>query len=122
MVYHFPLNPVSFRAAEASLCAGAQGKFWEFHALLFERQPSWSLQENYLDYFRSYAQTLGLNVQQFDRCLTSREMREAVQRDRKAGEALRVNATPTIFLNNVRIVGARPFPFFDQTIKELLSQ
>lgn len=123
MYYHFPLiSSLSVKAAEAALCAGVQGKFWGFHDLLFEHQPSWSGKQNYREYFRTYAQTLDLDVEQFNHCVESGEMLEVVQQDRHQGKALNVNATPTIFLNNIRIVGARPFSVFAQTIEELLQQ
>lgn len=120
--YHFSLNPLSMKAAEAALCAGAQGKFWEFHDMLFQFQASWSGQQKYMEYFRPYAQQLGLNVEQFSQCVESGKMREVAQREKSQGEALNINSTPTIFLNNIRIVGAQPYIVYAQTIEELLKK
>ncbi len=94
---HFPLttiHPQAFRAALASECANDQGKFWEYHDLLFMNQPSFSPSE-----LVSYAEGLGLNTESFSACLDSRAKNDVVRADMDEGKSRQINATPTFFVN-----------------------
>lgn len=104
--HHFPLisiHPSAELAARVSEAAGAQGKFWEMHDLLFERQTSWSQNINPKNLFTSYAEELGLDIDKFNRDLNSKTVREAVQNDMREGRTLLINATPTFYLNGEKI-------------------
>ncbi len=94
---HFPLttiHPQAFRAALASECANDQGKFWEYHDLLFINQPNFSPSE-----LVSYAEGLGLNKDTFKACLDSRVKNDVVRADMAEASSRQVNATPTFFVN-----------------------
>lgn len=94
---HFPLttiHPQAFRAALASECANDQGKFWEYHDLLFINQPNFSPSE-----LVSYAEGLGLNKDTFKACLDSRAKNDVVRADMAEASSRQVNATPTFFVN-----------------------
>lgn len=98
---HYPLvtiHPQAFRAALASECANDQGKFWEFHDLLFEKQPNFSSSE-----LKTYAESLGLSRESFAACLDSRAKTEVVRSDMSEAERRGVNATPTFFVNGERV-------------------
>jgi len=104
--HHFPLisiHPSAELAARVSEAAGAQGKFWEMHDLLFERQTSWSQNINPKNLFTSYAEELGLDIDKFNRDLNSKTVREAVQNDMREGRTLLINATPTFYLNGEKM-------------------
>src|SRR5262249_41191093 len=90
-------------AAEASRCAGEQGKFWAYHDLLFENQDEYGPEG-----FHEFAKSLGLNVDQFGQCLDTGKYRPQVKADFQ--EALKLGAvgTPYFFVNGVPISGARP--------------
>jgi protein-disulfide isomerase len=99
---HFPLTGIhsnAFRAAEASECAGEQGKFWEMHDTLFANQTA--LGESNL---QEYAVTIGLDMDQFNDCMTSGKTRTAIEQDIADGEKYGVNGTPAFFLNNVQFM------------------
>jgi protein-disulfide isomerase len=101
---HYPLSGVHHhaqQAAEAAEAAGAQGKFWEMHALLFERQQA--LRTNDLIH---YAEELGLDVERFRHELKNETYRERVRTDFLAGVQNGVYGTPGLFLNGVRYDGA----------------
>ena len=101
---HFPIStahPHARRAAEAAEAAGAQGKFWEMHALLFQHQDA--LEEE--DLFR-YALELDLDMEQFERELSSHVHADRVKEDFRGGLRSGVNGTPTWFINDVRYDGA----------------
>jgi protein-disulfide isomerase len=98
---HFPLSQHQFgefasRVAEA---AGAQGKFWEMHDILYERQTEWSTKSDPRDTFISYASELGLNTDQFESALSQQELIDHIRQDRGDGSMLGVNSTPSLFLN-----------------------
>jgi protein-disulfide isomerase len=85
-------------AAVASLEADAQGKFWQFHDKLFENQSQ--LQREALE---RHAQAVGLDMAKFKKALDENTHSAAVDRDLKLGEGVRVNGTPTMFLNGKRV-------------------
>jgi protein-disulfide isomerase len=100
---HFPLNsvhPHASVAAQAAEAAGAQGKFWEMHSMLFEHQDAL---EN-VD-FDQYALRLGLEVYRFRADLSSERFSRRVQRDFESGTRLGVRKTPTLFVNAVKYDG-----------------
>lgn len=110
---HFPLDstcnpavptrmhPQACLAAMAAECAGEQGKFWQYHNLLFENQKQLDRQ-----FLIAYAERLGLDVARFTTCLSSDAARARVERDAKQGTQLGVESTPTVFINGRTIKGA----------------
>jgi formate-nitrite transporter family protein len=99
----YPLSGVHHhaqQAAEAAEAAGAQGKFWEMHALLFERQQALRTKD-----LICYAEELTLDVKRFRDELKTRKYRERVRADFSAGVQNGVYGTPGLFLNGVRYDG-----------------
>lgn len=106
---HFPLtsiHPSANISAEAAEAAGAQGKFWEMHDLLFQRQNQWTSLPDPLDTFVGYASELGLNVDEFRSAVSQRRHSEVINTDLQDGQNVGVGATPTFFVNGVKISGA----------------
>jgi protein-disulfide isomerase len=100
---HFPLttiHPLAQQAAEAAEAAGAQGRFWEMHDLLFEHQDG--LGGGFLV---QYATDLGLDRDRFQRELASHAHADRVREHFMSGVRSGVNGTPTFFLNDVRYDG-----------------
>ncbi|MGH7504056.1 MAG: DsbA family protein [Longimicrobiales bacterium] len=95
-----------FLAARAARCAEEQGKFWEYHDVLFGRQPEWALSRTPpTEEMIEYAGLIqGLNADGFEQCLLSDRHAELVTANRLLGDELGVGATPTIF------IGQRSFP------------
>lgn len=99
---HFPLytiHPNAEKAAHASEAAALQGKFWEMHDLLFDRQADWESLADTTPMFIAYADILGLNIEQFTNDLTSDAVRNRVKVDVNSGNAAGISATPTFYLN-----------------------
>ena len=99
---HFPLTSIhefAFKAAEASECASDQGKFWEYHDILFERQPALNINN-----LKKYASDIGLNRTLFDSCLDSGFMIKRVNTDFDEGKK-NVRSTPTFFVNGKKVEG-----------------
>ncbi len=104
-----PMHNWANDAAIASLCAHEQGndKFWEFHDLLFENQQTINV-ENSKDEFKGFAQKIGLNEDEFDKCLESPEIAKRVQDDIEEARAIGVSSTPTFVVNGLIVPGASP--------------
>ncbi len=99
---HFPLpfHPNARLAAEAAACAANQGKFWEMHDAIY--QVSRLLKR---DTLVKLATDLGLDTVKLENELDGKTCAEAVDRDLQDGEELGVDATPTLFINGLKIVG-----------------
>ncbi len=116
---HFPLTSIhtnAQKAAEASECTGAQGKFWEMHGKLFENQNALRISD-----LKSYAQQIGLNTTSFNQCLDSGAAAANVKADFNEGLAEKVRATPTFFINGRKIEGGVPFEEFKTVIDQELA-
>jgi Na+/H+ antiporter NhaA len=101
---HLPLTDVHEHAqltAEAAEAAGAQGRFWEMHDLMFEHQDALRLED-----LRGYARRLGLDMHAFDADLQARRHARRVARDTASADESGVAGTPTFFINGKRHYGA----------------
>ncbi len=103
---HYPLtagNPHAWTAALYAEAAGRQGRFWEMHDFLFANQPDWSLLADVESEFDSYAETLGLDLEQLRADLASEEVIDKVRNDQRGGNAAGVRSTPVLFINGQRV-------------------
>lgn len=105
------------RAAEASLCAAEEGKFWEFHDWMFANP-------NQLGEAQLIAQatTLGLDGERFATCLTGGGKAALVMADIKAAQELGISGTPAFVVNGRMIMGAQPFEAFRDVIDDELAR
>ena len=87
------LHPLAVKAAEATHCAGDQGKFWAMHDRLFEYQQG--LSRNLMD---THAASVGLNVREFQRCVDGGTKESLVRRGIAEGESVGVSGTPAFFI------------------------
>ena len=105
---HYPLKMHSNAelAAISAEAAGRQGKFWEMHDLLFQRQKTWDSRGNDAaeKLFVQYAKDLNLNPRKFKQDLGSQVVLDKVRKDYQSGQDSGVNATPTFFLNGRKIL------------------
>jgi predicted DsbA family dithiol-disulfide isomerase len=116
----FPLremHPQAQAASEASRCAGDQGKFWEYHDLLFAANRQFEDDE-----LKSYARKLGLDGNKFDACLSSGKYEAAVNQDLVEAQRLGVGGTPAFFINGVFVNGALPESAFARIIDAELER
>ena len=116
---HFPLKMHShaLEAAIAAEAAGAQGRFWEMHDLLYQYQSTWSKAANVQPLFETYAGNLGLDVERFKKDLTTREVNMRVASDGELGMSRGVKNTPTLFINGREIPG----PFTRESLQEAID-
>ena len=100
---HFPVSREHQQAklaAEAAEAAGAQGKFWEMHAMLFAHQDQLVFEN-----LRRFARLIGMEGERFDHALMGHRYRNEVQQDLFSGRQDGVRDTPTLFINGHRFEG-----------------
>jgi protein-disulfide isomerase len=117
---HFPLDsihPHARPAAEASMCAGEQDRFWEFHDLLFANTKALSD-----DDLAGYAEQLSLDAEVFQACIAEGRFRDAVQQDLDDGRRAGVSGTPSFFVNGRMLGGAVPLEEFVKVIESELQR
>jgi len=104
------------KAAEASECADDQGKFWEYHDILFLNQGALSIND-----LKGYASDLSLDTSKFDSCLDSGKYASEVRKDLADGGKAGISGTPSFIINGQKLVGAQPFSAFEQAIEAALA-
>lgn len=120
---YFPLpshrnGRLSSYAAEA---AGRQGKFWQMHGLLFDNQDQWAGQNDPMPTFEKFAKIIELDVEQFRKDIETDAVKDRVNRDVASGTRLRVNATPTLFLNGAKAESPRDYESLKKLVDTLLA-
>ena len=116
----FPLTSIhenAQKAGEAGECADDQGKFWDYHDILFNNASALDVTS-----LKGYASQLGLDSGAFDQCLDSGKYTEEVQKDYQEGITYGVTGTPAFFINGVSIIGAQPYANFKAVIDAALQE
>ena len=120
------IHPLAMKAAEATHCAGDQGKYWEMHDRLFANQRELARPD-----LSKHAQALGLDMAAFDQCVDTGKSAARIRKDMAEAQSLQVSGTPTFFLGltdptgspikGVRMTGAQPYQTFKDAIERLLK-
>lgn len=115
---HFPLDfhPYAEPAALASECANEQGKFLEYHDLIFNNQEKLSD-----SIYTIWAQQLNLDMNKFNDCFDSKKYLSKIQNDYKEGQSKGISGTPGFLINGRLLSGAQPYSAFEQIIEEELG-
>lgn len=118
----FKNNPLAFHkqalpAAKAALAANKQGKFWEYHDLLFEK-PS-ELKE---ELFVKYAENLKLDMEKFNKDRNSEEIAKQIESDMADAKAHKFTSTPIFVVNGVVVRGAQTVDYFSKVIDRLIAE
>lgn len=118
---HFPLpqHAYAIKAGEAAEAADEQGKFWEMSDKLFASQTEWSEGKTSVDNFVTYAKELGMDSDKFRQSVESSKFAGRVNEDYKDGLSLGINATPTFYLNNEKLIEAPTYNNFKSKIDSL---
>lgn len=113
---YFPLtqHPEAQNAAQVAEAAGQQGKFWEMGSLLFENQEFLSEEK-----YASLAASLNLDMKKFTESRNSKQVMDIINADVAYGNAIGVNATPTFYLDGVKMNLQNPQDFTNQVKKVL---
>lgn len=125
--YPMPFHQNGIPAAIAAECANEQGKFWDYHNILFSKQTEWqNLHGNATnEKFKEYATNLSnLDITKFNSCIDSQRYKEEVDKDIADGSLYGISGTPTFYVGNnekgyTQIVGAQPLASFESIIKQI---
>ncbi len=110
------LHPQAQQAAEAARCAGEQGKFWEYHDLLYTGEAKFDAGS-----LVGRARILGLDVERFSSCLASGKFKNSVEEDVQEATRAGVSGTPAFFINGIFLSGAQPLSVFEKIIEAELA-
>jgi len=115
------LGQESFDSAVAARCAGEQNKFWEYHNYLFEHQDGENRGAFSPNNLKNFAEILGLNGGEFNKCLDSNKHLADVQKETELARQLGVTGTPSSFINGKNVSGALPFSSFEVIVQDALN-
>jgi protein-disulfide isomerase len=116
------LGQESFWAANAALCAGDQGKFWQYHDYLYSNQKGENQGAFSKDNLKSFAVVLGLDKDKFNKCVDSDKYSDLIEKETKGGGEAGVSGTPASFINGTLYAGALPVNTFTQIIDNELNK
>ncbi len=107
----------SVSAALAAQAAQAQGKFWEYHDLLYANQSSGNSGGYSEENLIALSEEAGLDTGRFEEDLRSARYGGVVQADFREGQRLGISGTPAFFINDQLLVGLQPLQVFEKTIE-----
>ncbi|MFC1465072.1 MAG: DsbA family protein [Candidatus Brachytrichaceae bacterium NZ_4S206] len=120
---HYPfLAESSAWKAEAAECAAEQGRFWDYHTLLFTQNIAGADEAAVKQALTTAATDIQLDVETFTNCLNAGDARRRVQTDAEEGQRLGVSGTPSFLINGRPLVGAQPYEAFKAMIEEELAK
>ena len=117
-----PFASISSQAAEAAGLEGGVAKYWAMHDQLYTKQSEWSLDtsvaptELVTKYFDGYAQSIGLDVNQFNKDINATSVMDKIQADVTGGNAASIDHTPTFFVNLKQIPNPTGLTDFEKTL------
>ena len=103
---NYPLETIHKNAlvgAKYAEAAAKQGKFWQFHDKLYEKQSEWSESNDPTSFFATYAKDLGLDGSKLKTDAASAEIASHITRDKADGDALAISGTPTFYVNGKQL-------------------
>jgi len=109
-------------AAEASECAGEQGRFWDYYDKIFKEQAGENVGAFSKENLKRFAEDLKLDREQFDRCLDTGKYTEKVQQETALGQQDGVRSTPALFVNGLLIEGGMEYEILKAAIDAELSK
>lgn len=122
---NFPLDhlhPNARAAAEAAMCAGAQGKFWGVHDRLFAKQEEWAAQPDPIPQFRQLAHESGADTASWNQCMADDVMVAMVEADHARGKTGGVDQTPYFFVGARKVGGAVPSSYLRPLLDSAIAQ
>ncbi|OGM12896.1 hypothetical protein A3A76_00485 [Candidatus Woesebacteria bacterium RIFCSPLOWO2_01_FULL_39_23] len=119
--FPLPSHKKALPAARAAEAAGVQGKYWEMHNMLYEKQEEWSALSNPKDKFVEYALSLGLDKDKFLTDFDSKEVEDKITSDESGGYKIGINATPTFYINGKKLGQIRGYDDMKKAVTDALG-
>lgn len=122
---NFPLrsiHPHAMLAHRSAEAASNQGKFWEMYGLLYQNQQSWTSLPDPSSTFKSYAQSLDLDMAKYEADVKSQATNDIINADIAAGTKLDVSSTPTFLINGKIVENPRDVAGFEKLIDDAIKQ
>ena len=121
---NFPLaqHTYALPAAEAAMCAGVQGRFWEMHDALFNSQAKWETLPAPAPFFESLARASGVDVARWRQCVQSRKMTPLILADQDRARVAGAASTPSFMIGNQLLVGTQPIENLRSAIDSALAK
>jgi len=120
--FPLPMHKNAWPAAEAVMCAGVQGKFWEMQDKVFSTQSRWSGLADAAPVFDSLATSAGLDAKRLRSCVDAHQTKRLIQADYDRSVAAGVNSTPTFIVGDRTVEGAQPIEEFRQVLDSALAK
>lgn len=120
--FPLPMHQNAWPAAEAVMCAGVQGKFWEMQDKVFATQGQWATLPNAAPVFDSLATSAGLDAKRLRGCVDAHQTKRLIQADYDRSVAAGVNSTPTFIIGDRTVEGAQPIEQFRQVLDSALAK
>ncbi len=122
-----PFAGISAQAAEAAGLEGGASKYWAMHDILYTDQTAWSTNSALTpaqvvsQYFNGYAQSIGLNVAQFDNDINATSVMDKIQNDVAGGNTAQIDHTPTFFVNLQQIPNPTSLSDFENVLNDAIA-
>lgn len=111
----------SRRAAEASECAAEQNRFWDYHDMLFANQRGEGNGAYSDARLKAFAESLGLDTEQFNSCYDTRKYRRVVEDDEKLARSFRLTGTPSVLVNDQLVQNPLDFSMVTAAITSAIA-
>lgn len=120
--YPLPIHKNAQAASQAAEAAALQGKFWQMHDMLYEKQQEWSEQKDPMPKFEGYAKEIGLDLAKFKSDYSSQKVADIINNQAALGDAFNIPGTPTFFVNGVIVDNKSGSEALNQAIDKALAQ
>jgi protein-disulfide isomerase len=120
--YPLPIHKNGQAASQAAEAAGLQGKFWQMHDLLYEKQAEWEKEKDPTKKFEEYAKQIGIDINQYQQDYASQKVADIINNQAALGDAFNIPGTPTFFVNGVQVNNKNGSDDLKQAIEKALAQ
>ncbi len=118
----YPLDPVATAASMLTRCV-AEDRYFQFADVLFKRQAQWAFVQDPRQGLEDIARQGGISSSQFEACITDQEVLDGLREiQRHASEEVKVEATPTLLINDEKVDGNLPWPALEEILTKNLPQ
>ncbi len=119
--FPLPVHQNAWPAAEAAMCAGAQGKFWPMHDVLFSSQSVWEEKRPPVPAIDSLANSIGVDTVALDRCVTQHVAHALIDADVARADRAGTRSTPTVIIGSRVLIGVQPTANYRRAIDSALA-